>query len=231
MSASYCQRALLGESGIIRTRMGTHNRLGVVAVYGTPCAIPPINSKQQATEYVNWIHSLFNDVVLTVSVIENVILVLSTLGPFWAFTTINLLYTYRHHDHHNQEPKGLDLLACSDSSNDLLEVAFLLFSLLRALLEIYKRTINFVCFCKFERSMSMKRPNNCFLNIYCVLFVFQGARIIRLWICQIVRYRLPKGRLVISANHSLTYCIILAPFSITAPATFHSVTRFDKDND
>jgi hypothetical protein len=41
VSAGYCQRAVVGESGMIRTQMGKHNRLIMVAVYGTPSAIPP----------------------------------------------------------------------------------------------------------------------------------------------------------------------------------------------
>jgi hypothetical protein len=36
-------RALQDESGIVRTQMGKHNRPDMVAVYGTPCAIPPRN--------------------------------------------------------------------------------------------------------------------------------------------------------------------------------------------
>jgi hypothetical protein len=42
MSAGYCQRALVDESGIIRTQMGTHNRPVMVAVHGTHCEIPPL---------------------------------------------------------------------------------------------------------------------------------------------------------------------------------------------
>jgi hypothetical protein len=42
ISAGYCQIALVDGSGIIRTQMGTHNRSEVVAVLGTPCAIPPV---------------------------------------------------------------------------------------------------------------------------------------------------------------------------------------------
>jgi hypothetical protein len=34
VSAGYCQRALVGKSGMIRTQMGKHNR-SVMAVYGT----------------------------------------------------------------------------------------------------------------------------------------------------------------------------------------------------
>jgi hypothetical protein len=36
----YCQKALVGESGMIKTQMWKHNRSVIVAVYGTPCAIP-----------------------------------------------------------------------------------------------------------------------------------------------------------------------------------------------
>jgi hypothetical protein len=42
--ASYCQRALVDESGMIGTQARMHNRSAMVAVHGTPCAIPPRNS-------------------------------------------------------------------------------------------------------------------------------------------------------------------------------------------
>jgi hypothetical protein len=41
LSSCYGQRALVGEWGVIRTQVGKHNRSVMVAVYGTPCAIPP----------------------------------------------------------------------------------------------------------------------------------------------------------------------------------------------
>jgi hypothetical protein len=41
VSAGYCYRALVGESGMIKTLMGKHNGSVMVAVYGTPWAIPP----------------------------------------------------------------------------------------------------------------------------------------------------------------------------------------------
>jgi hypothetical protein len=41
--AGYCQRALVDESGMIRTQKGTHKRSVMVAVYGTPSVIPPGN--------------------------------------------------------------------------------------------------------------------------------------------------------------------------------------------
>jgi hypothetical protein len=43
-SAGNCHIALVDESGMIRTQMGTHNRSQIVAVLGTPCAIPRHNS-------------------------------------------------------------------------------------------------------------------------------------------------------------------------------------------
>jgi hypothetical protein len=46
VSTGYCQRTLMDESGIIRTQMGTGNRLEMVAVSGTPCAIPHRNSNE-----------------------------------------------------------------------------------------------------------------------------------------------------------------------------------------
>jgi hypothetical protein len=48
MSAGYCQRALVDESGMIITRMGMHNRSEMVAVHRKPCAIPPRNSNTGA---------------------------------------------------------------------------------------------------------------------------------------------------------------------------------------
>jgi hypothetical protein len=44
VSADYCQRDLVGESGMIRTQMRKHNRPLTVAFYRTPCAIPPRNN-------------------------------------------------------------------------------------------------------------------------------------------------------------------------------------------
>jgi hypothetical protein len=40
VSADYCQRPFVDESRMIRARMGKHNRSDMVAVYGTPNAIP-----------------------------------------------------------------------------------------------------------------------------------------------------------------------------------------------
>jgi hypothetical protein len=48
VSAGYCQRSVLGESGMIRTQMGKHSRSVVVAVYGTPCVIQPPNSNHNS---------------------------------------------------------------------------------------------------------------------------------------------------------------------------------------
>jgi hypothetical protein len=42
ISAGNCRRALVDESGVIRTQMRTHNRSYMVAVHGTPRAIPPV---------------------------------------------------------------------------------------------------------------------------------------------------------------------------------------------
>jgi hypothetical protein len=44
-SAGICQKALVDESGMIRTQMGKHDKK-MVAVHGTLCTIPPRNSKQ-----------------------------------------------------------------------------------------------------------------------------------------------------------------------------------------
>jgi hypothetical protein len=46
VSAGYCQRALVDESGMIITQMGTHNRSEIVAVHGTAYVIPPHNSNR-----------------------------------------------------------------------------------------------------------------------------------------------------------------------------------------
>jgi hypothetical protein len=40
VSACYYQMPLVGESGMIRTQMGKHNKSAMVAVHGTPCAMP-----------------------------------------------------------------------------------------------------------------------------------------------------------------------------------------------
>jgi hypothetical protein len=47
VSVGYCSTALVDESGMIRTQMGTHNRLEMVAITGTPWAIPPRNSNSK----------------------------------------------------------------------------------------------------------------------------------------------------------------------------------------
>jgi hypothetical protein len=39
----------VGESRMIRTQMGKHNRSVTVAAHGTPCDIPPRNSKLTVT--------------------------------------------------------------------------------------------------------------------------------------------------------------------------------------
>jgi hypothetical protein len=44
VSAGYFQKAVAGESGMIRTEMGMHNRSEMVAMYGKPCVIPSHNS-------------------------------------------------------------------------------------------------------------------------------------------------------------------------------------------
>jgi hypothetical protein len=40
-SPGNCQRALVDKSGVIRNRIGTHNRPEMVAVRGSPCAPTP----------------------------------------------------------------------------------------------------------------------------------------------------------------------------------------------
>jgi hypothetical protein len=44
VSASYCQRALVGESGMIIIQLGKLNRSLMVAVCGTPYSVPSRNS-------------------------------------------------------------------------------------------------------------------------------------------------------------------------------------------
>jgi hypothetical protein len=46
VSASNCQRALVGDSGMIITQMGKHIRSVMVAVYGIPWEIPPCKQLQ-----------------------------------------------------------------------------------------------------------------------------------------------------------------------------------------
>jgi hypothetical protein len=41
-------RALVYESGTIRTQKGKHNGSVMVALYGTPCATPPVNRRLTA---------------------------------------------------------------------------------------------------------------------------------------------------------------------------------------
>jgi len=55
VSAGYCQRALVDESGMIRTQMGTHNISEMVAVLGTPCAIPSRNSNSKDNGHIGCI--------------------------------------------------------------------------------------------------------------------------------------------------------------------------------
>jgi hypothetical protein len=46
-SAGYFHRALVDESRMIRTQKGMNNRSEIIAIYGTPCAIPPRNSNSK----------------------------------------------------------------------------------------------------------------------------------------------------------------------------------------
>jgi hypothetical protein len=50
VSVGYCQRALVGESGMIITLTGKHNILVTVAMYEMHGAIPP--SKQTVTPFI-----------------------------------------------------------------------------------------------------------------------------------------------------------------------------------
>jgi hypothetical protein len=51
-SAGNYQTALVDESGMIGTQMGTHNRSEMVVVLGTPCAIPPLTVTMQLKKVV-----------------------------------------------------------------------------------------------------------------------------------------------------------------------------------
>jgi hypothetical protein len=46
VSAGYCYRSLLGDSGMIRTQIGKHDTSVMIAVYGTPCAIQSLKQQQ-----------------------------------------------------------------------------------------------------------------------------------------------------------------------------------------
>jgi hypothetical protein len=48
VSAGICPRALVDESEMVRTRVGTHNKLEMVAVLWMLCAIPPHNSNSNS---------------------------------------------------------------------------------------------------------------------------------------------------------------------------------------
>jgi hypothetical protein len=47
-----CKTTLVDERGMIRTQMGKHCRSIIVAVYGTPCAIPPRKQQNNGTPRV-----------------------------------------------------------------------------------------------------------------------------------------------------------------------------------
>jgi hypothetical protein len=51
-SASYCDTALVDESGMIRTQMGTHSISVMIIVLGTPCAISLRNSDSEIYSWV-----------------------------------------------------------------------------------------------------------------------------------------------------------------------------------
>jgi hypothetical protein len=53
VSTVYRQRVLVGVSEMIRTQIGKHNRPVMVAVYGTPCAIPPPKRLQQQQTFTS----------------------------------------------------------------------------------------------------------------------------------------------------------------------------------
>jgi hypothetical protein len=46
--AGYCHRAPVGESEMIITQIGKHNRSVMVVVYGTPCAVLPQKSNSNS---------------------------------------------------------------------------------------------------------------------------------------------------------------------------------------
>jgi hypothetical protein len=52
VSADYCQRALVDESGMIRTHTGSQIDHRMTAVHRTRCTIPPCNSNQSSQDFV-----------------------------------------------------------------------------------------------------------------------------------------------------------------------------------
>jgi hypothetical protein len=50
VSVGICKGALVDESGMIRTLMGTHNKSEIVAVHGKLCTIQPRNSNQKVQQ-------------------------------------------------------------------------------------------------------------------------------------------------------------------------------------
>jgi hypothetical protein len=52
MSVPVTARALVDESGIIKTLMGMHNRSEIMAMHGRSSAIPPLNSNINASSHL-----------------------------------------------------------------------------------------------------------------------------------------------------------------------------------
>jgi len=57
VSAGYCQRALVDESGMIRTQIGMHNRSEMFTVHGMPCTISLCNSNSSFRNRWKWLVS------------------------------------------------------------------------------------------------------------------------------------------------------------------------------
>jgi hypothetical protein len=81
VSATHFQRALVDESVIIRTQMGSHNVSEMVAVYGIPYAIPCSNSNSNSkgndksrSQLLRWAHQMANKIYLKVADFDDRIL-------------------------------------------------------------------------------------------------------------------------------------------------------------
>jgi hypothetical protein len=79
--ADYCQRAAMDESGMNRARMGKHNRSVIVAVYGTPCGIPPRNNNSNNCGLTSWFRKIESCGILRCAVSYKLTKVSEVLPP------------------------------------------------------------------------------------------------------------------------------------------------------
>jgi hypothetical protein len=61
VSADYCQRPLIGESGMTRTQMGKRSRLVMITVYERPCAKALCISNSAMYRIINFLGTSCND--------------------------------------------------------------------------------------------------------------------------------------------------------------------------